>query len=125
MVIHSDGIRSVCSNCNKCTTIATLHIGIFGISLCADCLKELGEMARTRAKYMGYHIGNGSPKIPLPEPISSLCKDLSEQNVKNQALQTENSLLRSVLKDAYMEANSEFTDETKVKAEKLIGPIVY
>lgn len=104
MIIHSDGIRSVCTNCNKCTTIATLRIGIFGISLCADCLKELGEMVRTRANQM-----NGSV---FPE-------------VTYQQLQDENNLLRSVLKDAYMEANSEFADETKAKAEKLIGPIVY
>lgn len=58
------------------------------------------------------------------ERVSILEKSIEELE-KEQELQTENTLLRSVLRDAYMEANSEFTDETKTTIEKLIGPIVY
>ena len=57
------------------------------------------------------------------QQLSSVCQELSERNFEVAGLKQEKKFLISLLKDAYLEANSEFTEETKTTIEKVIGPI--
>lgn len=59
----------------------------------------------------------------LEQQLFSVCQELSERNFEVASLKQEKKFLISLLKDAYLEANSEFTEETKTAIEKVIGPI--
>lgn len=59
----------------------------------------------------------------LEQQLFSVCQELSKRNLEIGSLKQEKKFLISLLKDAYLEANSEFTEETKTTIEKVIGPI--
>lgn len=59
----------------------------------------------------------------LEQQLSSVRQELSERNLEVASLKQEKKFLISLLKDAYLEANSEFTDETKTTIEEVIGLI--
>ena len=59
----------------------------------------------------------------LEQQLSLVCQELSERNFEVASLKQENKFLISLLKDAYLEANSEFAEKTKTAIEKVIGPI--
>ena len=53
--------------------------------------------------------------------LSNLVNELNDKTAKICELKNEIAFLKSVIKDCYSEANSEFAYDTKLRAEMAIG----